>query len=229
MTSSAERLPQAAQPPRPAAPASADELVPVLPPLLPLFPRQGLRRGSMIAVQGSTSLLIALLAGASQAGAWCAVVGLPALGLLAASEAGVALDRLALIPRPGAEWISVVAALVDGFDVVVVAPPNQVPDRAARRLAARARQRGTVLVSHGPVSWPAADLRLSADVGAWHGLGSGHGYLRTRNVRVRGAGRGSAAQARHAQLWLPVDGGGVATADVPAVAVVPIRPIPATR
>ena len=237
MTGAAERFVPLARPAASAEPArlaglaglaepttssSVDEPVPVLPPLLPLFPAHGLRRGSLIAIQGSASLLIALLAGASQAGAWCAVVGLPTLGLLAVSQAGVALDRLALVPRPGAEWVSVVAALVDGFDVVAVAPPSRVPDGAAHRLAARARQRGAVLVSYGPVSWPGADLRLSADAGTWHGLGAGHGHLRARRMRVRGEGRGSAARGRHAQLWLPAEGGGV-TAAAPAAPVVPIR------
>ena len=42
---------------------------------------------------GATSILLALLAGASAAGSWCAVVGMPSLGLVAAAELGIALDR----------------------------------------------------------------------------------------------------------------------------------------
>src|SRR6476660_8273685 len=83
---------------------SGDERLPVLPALEPLLPGAGLRRGSVVAVSGSTSLLCALLAGASQAGSWCAVVGLPDLGLVAAAGLGVALERLALVPDPGSQW-----------------------------------------------------------------------------------------------------------------------------
>jgi hypothetical protein len=60
---------------------------------------------------------------------------------------GVALERLALVPGPGPDWPEVVAALLDGIDVVVAAPPVGVSPMLARRLAARARQRGTVLVA----------------------------------------------------------------------------------
>ncbi|NBH10575.1 hypothetical protein GTY80_45970, partial [Amycolatopsis sp. SID8362] len=67
---------------------------------------------------GSTSLLLALLAPATAAGSWAAVVGLPSLGLAAAAEHGADLSRLALVPRPGAEFPAVVAALLDGVDVV---------------------------------------------------------------------------------------------------------------
>jgi hypothetical protein len=102
--------------------------LPVLAALEPLLPPGGLRRGSAVAVRGSASLLLALLAGPSQEGAWCAVVGLPALGLVAAAEIGVALERLALVPDPGPDWAAVAGALLDAVDVVVVAPRGRVLD-----------------------------------------------------------------------------------------------------
>ena len=216
--------PEVAGPAREIEPGGAGErLVPVVPALVPLLPHPGLRRGSTVAVAGSTSLLLATLAGASSAGSWCAVVGVPTLGLVAAAEAGLALDRLALVPEPGRDWPSVVAALLDALDVVAVAPRGRVRDADARRLAARARQRGSVLVPFGvPAgSWEGADLRLSVEDGAWTGLGAGHGHLRARRVSVRCDGRGSAARPRRARVWLPAPGGGVAPAAVPA-AVVPI-------
>ena len=124
--------------------------LPVLSALSPLLP-DGLRRGSAVAVRGSAGLLLALLAGPSRAGAWCAVVGLPGLGLVAAAETGVALERLALVPDPGPDWAAVAGALLDAMDVVVVAPRGRVLDGDVRRLAARARQRGAVLVPFGAV------------------------------------------------------------------------------
>ena len=191
--------------------------------LAPLLPHGALRRGSTVVLQGLPSLLIALLAGPSRAGSWCAVVGMPTLGLAAAAEAGVVLDRLPLVPAPGADWTSVVAVLLDALDVVVVAPRSRVRDSDARRLAARARQRGSVLVAFGAPAWEGADLWLTAGDARWDGLGDGHGHLRARQVEVRCTGRGSAARPRRARLWLPGPGGD-ACAPAPALpAVVPIH------
>ncbi|PLS74761.1 MAG: hypothetical protein CYG61_10595, partial [Actinobacteria bacterium] len=151
----------------PAGSLAGERLLPVVPALEGLFPGGGVRRGSTVAVAGSTSLALAVLAGPSAAGSWCAAVGLPALGLLAAAEMGMALDRLALVPAPGSEWPTVVAAMLDALDVVVVGTGTgegrRVRPADARRLVARARERGAVLVVLG--AWEGADLRLSV-VGA---------------------------------------------------------------
>src|SRR5262245_21482589 len=139
---------------RPAsAPADLADMartLPVTADLVPLLPQGGLRRGSTVAVApadrpGATSLLLSLLAPACAAGSWCAVVGMPDLGMVAAAETGMALSRLALIPRPGPDWVNVVAALLDGVDIVVAATPGRVGPAVTGRLAARARQRGSVL------------------------------------------------------------------------------------
>ncbi len=187
-------------------------MLPVLPALDGLLPGGGLRRGSTVAVSGSTSLALALLAGPSAAGSWCAVVGMPSLGLVAAAEVGVAIGRLALVAAPGRDWAAVVAALLDALDVVVV----RVPDRAvraadARRLAARARERGAVLVPLG--RWEGADVRLSVATSSWEGLDGGAGHLQARLVEVVAEGRGAAARPRRARLWLPAADGTVAPAD----------------
>ncbi|MDT4994132.1 MAG: hypothetical protein QOH97_4024 [Actinoplanes sp.] len=150
---------------------------------------------------GSTSLLLALLAAASRAGSWCAVVGVPALGALAAAESGIVLDRLALIPHPGPEWPTVVAALIDGVDVVVVAVPGPIAPTIASRLVARARQRGCVLMPYG--QWAGADVNLQVVHGVWEGLGAGHGRLRRREVRITARGRGAAARPKEITMWMP--------------------------
>ena len=54
-------------------------MLPVLPALRGLLP-EGLRRGTVVAVGGWGLLCLAVAAGASAAGAWCAAVGLPQLG-----------------------------------------------------------------------------------------------------------------------------------------------------
>lgn len=184
-------------------------VLPVLPELAGLFPRTGLRRGSTVAVLGSTSLLLALLAGATANGSWAAVVGVPMLGLVAAAELGVEVSRLALVPRPGADLASVTAALLDGIDVVAV-DASQVNPQLARRLSARARHRGAVLLSYG--AWPGAELELRCEPGEWAGLEQGAGHLREREVVVRTRGRGSAARPQCGGLLLPGAAGAVARA-----------------
>jgi hypothetical protein len=182
----------------------ADErLLPVVPALEPLLPGRGLRRGTTVAVASSAALALALVAGASAAGSWVAAVGLPDLGIVAAAETGIALERLALVPSPGARaWPAVVAAFLDAVDVVLVRSPPRLPADQARRLAARARERGAVLVPLGAWSQP-ADLRLAVTSSAWQGLGQGHGHLLARRVEVSIAGRGAATRERRFLLWLP--------------------------
>ncbi len=151
-------------------------------------------------VPGATSVLFALLSAASAGGSWCAVVGLPSLGALAAAESGICLERLVLVPNPGPEWPAVVAALLDGFDVVVVGVPGPVGASVASRLSARARQRGSVLVATG--EWSGAELVLSPVDSTWEGLGQGRGRLVRRELTISARGRGSASRPRYTRLVL---------------------------
>ena len=61
---------------------------------------------------------------------------MPDIGVAAAAELGVELDRLALIPNPEAEVAAVLSALIDGFGLVVLGPAIARGMRAslARRL-----------------------------------------------------------------------------------------------
>jgi len=185
-----------------------ERTLPVLAALEPLLPEGGLRRGATVAVSGGTSLALALVAGPSVAGSWCAAVGMPSLGLVAAAEVGVALERFPLVAGSRTDWPAVTAALLDAVDVVLLCPPPHVRASDARRLRARARERGAVLVTTG-ASTPDADVRLTMTRGEWEGLGRGHGRLAARRVEVVATGRGAAARERRASLWLPAPGGGV--------------------
>lgn len=182
----------------------ADRMLPLPDEFSDLFPGGGLRRGSTVAIsagQGATTLMLATLAAASRAGSWCAVVGMPQLGLVAADEMGVALDRLALVPHPGPQWTNVVSVLLDGFDVVAVAPAGQVAASVRTQLSARTRQRGGVLIPYG--AWDGADMTLSAESSVWHGLDPGRGRLRARELTVLARGRGAAARPRRVTFWMP--------------------------
>jgi hypothetical protein len=198
------------------ASAARTGALPVSPALSVVLP-DGLRRGSTVEVSGAAgvmSVVLALLAAPSQQGAWSAAVGLPLLSADAVAGHGIDLARFALVPRPGPDWTTVVGALLDSLDLVAVRlprPPARLGDADARRLAARARQRGSVLipvaVGDGQVGWPTADVRLRADIPAgersWAGIGPGHGRLQQRHVVLRARGRGSAARPREGALWLP--------------------------
>ena len=190
----------------------------VPPPLAPILP-EGLRRGGTTVVTGSTSLVLAVLAHACAGGAWAAVVGQPTIGLLAAAQAGVSLDRLAVVPRPGLEAPTVVAALLDGVDVVVVGPEAALTDTDRRKLSARARDRGSVLLS--TVDWPGAGVVLTVESGRWTGIDAGEGRLRTHEIRLLRTGRGSAAVPRTLDLTLPIGSVPVPVPAQPAQAPAP--------
>lgn len=195
-------------------PASAYDEMPLLAvpePLAGVFLRGGLRPGSVVAVSGARSLLMALLAGVGAGGGWCATVGLPDLGAAAAAELGIPLDRLACVPRPGARWAAVVGALLGAVDAVAVGPGAPVRAGEARRLAARAREGGSALLVEGGVD--GADVRLSVQPGGWVGLARGQGRLAARQVVVRAEGKGVAGRVRSVRLWLPGPDGGIAPAD----------------
>jgi len=233
-------------------PLPAGRFLPVVAELAGLFPGGGLPRGGTVLlgppapgtflvpgtpgrssaspgrVPGLTSLLLLLLAGASSGGDWCAVVGFPELGLAAASELGADLDRIVLVPRPGTEgrWQSVVSTLLETVDLVCLAPDVPVRPSDARRLSARARERGSTLVvldaacptgiARGIICgdkvrarrvvarWPGpSDLRCAVRESSWSGLGLGHGRLRFLQLEAEVGGRGAASRPRRSGLRLP--------------------------
>jgi len=175
-------------------------------PLGEILPGGGLQRGSVVRVEGApgsgaTSLVLALLAAATAAGEWAAMVDADGvLGGLAAAEAGVALERLAVVRAvPAALYGRVVATLLDGMAGVGAPVPRGLRLSDARRLEARARERAAVLVAAGP--WPGeAALRLRAEHSAWSGLGRGEGLLGERVLRVTVSGRGAAGRERVADV-----------------------------
>src|SRR2546423_1781427 len=138
MRGHAERLREIADRARPVA-LSGERLLPIAAPLAGLFPGGGLRRGGTVTVTGSPSLALSVVAAASAAGTWCAAIGMPALGLVAAAEAGVDLARFPLVPHPGEQWATVAAALVDAVDLVLLRAPARARPSDCRRLSARVR------------------------------------------------------------------------------------------
>src|SRR6478735_1371678 len=173
-----------------------------------LVPGATLTRGSVLRVTGrpgagATTVGFELAAAVTALGEWAAAVDVDAtLGPLAAADAGVALERFAVVRRvPPARWATVVAALLDGVSLVLAEVPRGVALGDTRRLEARARERESVLVvaETGGAVWPGSALfTLHAAGSAWDDLGAG--LLEARRLRVEVEGRGAAARPRIGEL-----------------------------
>ena len=154
---------------------------------------------------------MAIAAAPSREGAWVGVAGLPELGICAAADMGVALERLVLVAGDP-PWVDVLAAMIDGFDVIIVGQrAGKLGSGAVRRLQARAQSRGVVMLTVG-VPALGADLRLTADDDHWVGLGNGHGVATGRRVLVELGGR-RMPRPRQTTLWLPGADGGLESLD----------------
>jgi hypothetical protein len=156
-----------------------------------------LRTGEAYAVD-SPSLVMAMVAGASQAGEWIGIVGAPDLGLEAAAGFGIDLERTVVVPHPGELWLSVTAGLLDIASIVIVKPSVPVSAQQAERLKSRLRVKDAALVCWG--EWPRSDATLTIIESFWLGLGRGHGRLAARQVVVSIRQGGP---VRRVPLWLP--------------------------
>jgi hypothetical protein len=178
-----------------------------------LFPDFGLIRGRIVGCTGAaaTSLALALASRATATGSWLAVVGMAPLGIEAARELGVAIDRLVSVDadacRPD-EWADRVATAADGFELILTVLPTGPParaERAIRKVRQRIQARGAVLLTVSPVashSGASADVVLEITAGEWEGVGRGYGHLRRRRVVVRAGGRRVPRRIER-ELWLP--------------------------
>jgi len=178
-----------------------DQVVTVTPPapapLTDLLPDGELPRGAVSSVlgpgplPGSASLTCWLL-GATQGDRWIAVAGWPNLSPLAMTEAGVNLSRVMLVPDVQDQGPAILAALIGGFETVVVGPRVQLTPSERRRLLARARQQETAVLSTS--RWEGAALTLDVERSRWSGPDRGERWLREARLTV----------TRHSS----VDGGG---------------------
>ena len=182
---------------------------PVRGPYAEIFPN-GLRPGTSVAVAAARPSLdaaalrgaITLAAGVVPPDGWVAAVGVPSIGVLAAAEAGLALDHLVFLAAPTTVWGTVAVAAVDAFDVVVLTVPARPRLAEVRRLAGRARERDTTIIATGAGArnW-GGEARLTTSGAVWDGVGDGHGFLRTCRVTIDLDGRGS-VRARQVDLIL---------------------------
>jgi len=216
--------------------AAHERVLPVDPAVARLLPAGGLRRGTMLWVggtSGATSLALGLLAGPTRHGAWVGALSVSSVGWPAAAELGVDLHRVAVVRAGGPDWSVAAAALVDAFDLVLCGPDHQPTRRDVLRLAARARERGSVVVAfgedHHERAWPGVHLRLHVEPGhpaRWLGPDQGWGHLTGRRLRVTVSGRHGVDRPRSVDLWSPGPDGTVATGDVPDAGVATVLQFP---
>ena len=162
--------------------------IPVAPALASLLPSSGLERGGVYACAGDApmSLLFSLVATATSVGSWLACVDVPRVGLMAAHEYGVALQRVMCVSTGGhtQSYAQVVGALVDGIDLVVVSSPT-CSAAETRRIVARAKASGSVLIILGRAGQFSPDVVLSSSTTEWHF----HTHASSRTMSVQAHGR----------------------------------------
>ncbi len=170
----------------------------------------------------AASIASALVRDAVVEGAWLAVVDVDTFGADAAAEFGIPLERVVRIETgripsesigesdvasesdfesdgeaDGAtselDWVDVMGAAVDGFDVVVTRVPRDLRGErrpaAVRKLATRIQQRGAVVVTLGSSGALGCDTELTTSRSVWSGLGDGVGLLRRRRIDIDVGGR----------------------------------------
>ncbi len=172
-----------------------------------LLPDSGLVRGRIVRCSGDAglSLALSLCSLATQQGSWLGVVGVDHLGLLAAVEHGVALERTVLVhpPKTSREWSITVAAAIEGLDLLIVAVPERLSVNDARRVQTRLQSRRAVMIiventvlsqsrsmnGSNEAQQFLADVVLDTKTKSWSGVDRGAGYLQHRDVRIRVSGR----------------------------------------
>ncbi len=176
----------------------------------PLLPSGGLQRGWTTRVEGGSTaraLAWALLGQVTTSGGWIAAVDVSGISLSAASEVGVAIERVLIVTSPnGAAWSATIGALIGSVDVIVFgSPKHRVQPREYRRMASRCRERGTVLVelSSGAEPQLQYDVSFAVEPRHWQGLGQGFGRLQSRDVEVSASGRRLPGGVRRGRYELP--------------------------
>ncbi|NCU81059.1 MAG: hypothetical protein EBV51_03495, partial [Acidimicrobiia bacterium] len=108
------------------------------------------------------------------------------------------------------DWSTTVAAVIDGFDLLIVAVPDSISVSDARRVQARlqARRSVMIIVDTAMLSLPKssfsnnthpfhADVVLDSTTKSWSGINNGAGYLQQRQVSIKVSGRRVARMQEH--------------------------------
>ncbi|MCB1255963.1 MAG: hypothetical protein KDB26_02600 [Microthrixaceae bacterium] len=189
----------------------------------------GLRRGTSVALEGEsgvTSLALALCAQATISGMWLGCLNTPSLGWASAVELGVDLRHVVVVDVEDHDVLDAIGVMVDVFDMVMCGDLRELPHSKVRKLLARVKERGCVLVTMGERSktvlagWGVTQERFEGwgevpdslvyvEGVTWAGLGAGRGRLGERRLVVRVKNRRGLVRTHPIEVRLPAKGGAV--------------------
>ncbi|PRQ11389.1 hypothetical protein C1Y63_06715 [Corynebacterium sp. 13CS0277] len=167
------------------APPAAEAVLPVAGRLGELLPGGGFPRRAISEVDPCCGIIADLVAGATAAGQFVAIVGWPDLLLAEVADRGD-LSRVVVVPDPGADPLHAIGVLAEGVDLVVFhsARDWQISPTRVRPLLARLRG-GTAAVLMSGAHAPSPALRLRARTAGVAGLRQGAGRIRGLDVEVQ--------------------------------------------
>lgn len=157
------------------------DAIPVHPALTHALPH-GLARGAITTTHGSTYIALTLIAHHTQNNGWAAIVGAPNINYTTLQDLGAKLNHIITIPHPGDKTPEVIAALIEGTDLILLGPRITLTASEQRTLTARNRERGTHIITQTP--WKGARTHLTAQQGPWQGTRQGLGRLTATNYTL---------------------------------------------
>lgn len=157
------------------------EHIPVHPALNAALPH-GLTRGAITTTHGSTYLALTLITQHTKNGGWVAIVGAPNINYVTLQDLDANLNNIIAIPHPGEKTPEVIAALIEGTDLILLGPNITLTAGEQRTLAARNRERGTHIITQTP--WKGARTHLAAQHHPWHGTNHGLGRLTSTSYTI---------------------------------------------
>lgn len=198
-----------------AAMLTRDRTLPVIEPVAGLLPEGALVRGQTVACTGvaGASVAFALTVAATRAGAWVAAVDTPWASAEALAELGVPLERVVRVDSGGSRsrWADLVAAVVDGFELIVTSPPALTATLERRLRSKLAGDCALIIV--GPAPGLTTDLIVATTHPAWEQAGRrGDGHLAGRRVELAVAAR-RRPRPHRAIVWLPDSTGRITLAE----------------
>jgi len=149
--------------------------------LVSLFPKGGLCKGSSYSLDSSASLLWSLVAESTKQGIWCAIIGIPDLGIGIAKEVGVNINRVVLIPSPGPKWMAVLGDLIETVGICVLGSFSAPGATQLSTLHSRLRNHKTSLLVRA--TWPNSKTSFAV-THQWSGVRSGEGLLQTHHLHI---------------------------------------------
>lgn len=135
----------------------------------------GLTPGSITTTQGSTHTALTLITQHTTNAGWVAIIGAPNINYTTLQDLGANLNHIIVVPHPNENTPQIIAALIEGVDLILLGPAVTLTHAEQRTLTARNRERGTHIISQKP--WANARTHITTTHGTWHGTNKGLGRL----------------------------------------------------